>query len=291
MWFSLLLVNGLVLGSTYAVLAVGFALIFSVARLLNFAHTGLYMLSAYLMYILISVMDLSVSVAVVVAIVCPPIIAVIFYKLLIERVKEHEFPIIILTFSLVWLIQETFLISFDANLLGIEPYVTGFTEFSGIRVSNQHIFAFAVCMLVLFGLWQLLAHTRLGIAIRAVSQDTETANLMGINVGLIEMSTVGISAALAGVAAVVVAPLFAIDPHMWLHPLIIVLAAVVLGGLGSLKGAFIGAFFLGFVEVTVVSVIPQGSFLRGAISLLAMVIVLTLRPDGLFGVVFEEEKL
>ena len=291
MWFSLLVVNGLVLGSTYAVLAVGFALIFSVARLLNFAHTGLYMLSAYLMYIFMSVLGYSVVIAIIAAIIAPPILAIVFYKVLIERVKEHEFPIIILTFSLVWLIQEAFLISFDANLLGIEPYISGFTEFFGIRVSNQHIFAFVICVLVLIGLWQLLAHTRLGTAIRAVSQDTETANLMGINVSLIEMITVGISAVLAGVSAVVVAPLFAIDPHMWLHPLIIVLAAVVLGGLGSLKGAVIGAFFLGFVEVAVVSLIPQGSFLRGAISLLAMVIVLTIRPDGLFGVIFEEERL
>jgi len=291
MWFSLLVVNGLVLGSTYAVLAVGFALIFSVARLLNFAHTGLYMLSAYLMYIFMSVLGYSVALGIVAAIVCPPILAVIFYKVLIERVKEHEFPIIILTFSLVWLIQEAFLISFDANLLGIEPYISGFTEFFGIRVSNQHIFAFMVCVIVLIGLWLLLARTRLGNAIRAVSQDIETANLMGINVNLIEMITVGISAVLAGISAVVVAPLFAIDPHMWLHPLIVILAAVVLGGLGSLKGAIIGAFFLGFVEVGVVSLIPQGSFLRGAISLLAMVIVLTIRPDGLFGVIFEEERL
>jgi len=291
MWFVLLIINGLVLGSTYAVLAVGFALIFSVARLLNFAHTGLYMLSAYLMYIFMTVWQMPVELAIAAAIVGPPVLAIVFYKLLIQRVKEHEFPIIILTFSLVWLIQETFLISFDANLLGIEPYIKGFTEISGVRVSNQHIFAFLVCVLVLLGLWQLLARTRLGNAIRCVSQDTETANLMGINVSLIEMITVGISAVLAGISATVVAPLFAIDPHMWLHPLIIILAAVVLGGMGSLIGAVTGAFFLGFVEVAVVSLIPQGSFLRGAISLLAMGIVLTIRPDGLFGVVFEEERL
>lgn len=287
----LLIVNGLVLGSTYAVLAVGFALIFSVARLLNFAHTGLYMLSAYLMYIFMSVLQYPFVIAVIAAVVGPPILAIAFYKLLIQRVKEHEFPIIILTFSLVWLIQETFLISFDANLLGIEPYIKGFTEFFGVRVSNQHIFAFLISVLVLLGLWALLSRTRLGNAIRCVSQDTETANLMGINVNLIETITVGISATLAGVAAVAVAPLFAINPHMWLHPLIIILAAVVLGGMGSLKGAVAGAFFLGFVEVAVVTLIPQGSFLRGAISLLAMVIVLTIRPNGLFGVVFEEESL
>jgi branched-chain amino acid transport system permease protein len=229
--------------------------------------------------------------AILVAVFSPPILAVIFYKLLIERIKEYEFPVIILTFALVLLIQEGFLIAFQANLLGIEPYIPGFTEIFGASVSNQHLFALIIGGIILLGVWWLLSRTWLGNAIKAVSQDTETANLMGMDVSFIQMITVGISALLAGLAAVVVAPLFSIEPHMWFHPLIIVLAAVVLGGLGSLKGAVVGAFFLAFVEVAVISFIPQGSFLREAISLLAMVIVLTFRPEGLFGVVFEEERL
>lgn len=291
MLIALFIVNGLVLGSTYAVLAVGFALVFSVARILNFSHTGLYMLSAFVMYIATSILGWSLLIAVPAALLIPPVLIIIFYKTMIERVKGHEFPVIILTFALVLLIQEGFLIAFQANLLGMEPYVPGFTEILGTSVSNQHLFAFLVCLVVLAGLWLLLSRTFLGNAIKAVSQDTEAANLMGMNVSHIQMITVGISAFLAGVAAVAVAPLFAIEPHMWLHPLIIILAAVVLGGLGSIKGAVMGAFFLGFIEVAVISFIPQGSFLRGAISLLAMVVILTLRPEGLYGIVFEEERL
>ncbi len=291
MSLALFLINGLVLGSTYAVLAVGFALVFSVARLLNFSHTGLYMLSAFVMYLFISTLGLTLPLAILVAVFSPPILAVIFYKLLIERIKEYEFPVIILTFSLVLLIQEGFLIAFQANLLGIEPYIPGFTEIFGASVSNQHLFALIIGGIILLGVWWLLSRTWLGNAIKAVSQDTETANLMGMDVSFIQMITVGISALLAGLAAILVAPLFSIEPHMWFHPLIIVLAAVVLGGLGSLKGAVVGAFFLAFIEVAVISFIPQGSFLREAISLLAMVIVLTFKPEGLFGVVFEEERL
>jgi len=93
------------------------------------------------------------------------------------------------------------------------------------------------------------------------------------------------------VAGAVVAPLYMVQPYMWMHPLIMVLAAVVLGGLGSAKGSVIAALILGFAETLVIFLVPGGSFLRGAISLCVMVVVLMLRPEGLFGVVFEEERL
>ena len=104
------------------------------------------------------------------------------------------------------------------------------------------------------------------------------------------MATVAISVALAAVAGVVVAPVFVVDPLMWLAPLVSVLAIVVLGGLGSLRGSLIGALIIGYVEAITVFALPQGAFLKGAVSLSIMVLVLLARPEGLFGVVFEEER-
>jgi branched-chain amino acid transport system permease protein len=104
------------------------------------------------------------------------------------------------------------------------------------------------------------------------------------------MLTVGISVALAAIAGVVVAPVFVVDPLMWLSPLVTMLAIVVLGGLGSIKGSLIGAFIIGYVEAITVFVVPSGAFLKGAVALSIMVIVLLIRPEGLFGVVFEEER-
>jgi branched-chain amino acid transport system permease protein len=96
--------------------------------------------------------------------------------------------------------------------------------------------------------------------------------------------------ALAAIAGVVVAPVFVVDPFMWLTPLVTMLAIVVLGGLGSLKGSLIGALIIGYVEAITVFVLPQGAFLKGAVALSIMVAVLLVRPEGLFGVVFEEER-
>ena len=104
------------------------------------------------------------------------------------------------------------------------------------------------------------------------------------------MATVAISVALAAVAGVVVAPVYVVDPFMWLAPLVTMLAIVVLGGLGSLKGSLIGAFIIGYVEAITVFAVPSGSYLKGAVALSIMVLVLLIRPEGLFGVVFEEER-
>jgi len=218
-------------------------------------------------------------------------VAVGFYLVAIDRVKQHELAVMILTIALAMLLQEVFLIFFSGEYMGIDPFFRGYVEIIGVRVSWQHIFSILACIVALGLVWGLLTGTRIGTAIRAVSQDTEIANVMGINVSRICLISVGISAMLAGLAAVVVAPILMVHPYMWTPPLIIILAAVVLGGLGSIKGSIIGAFVLGFVEVLVVSLIPGGSYLRGVASLVAMIIVLIARPEGLFGVVFEEERL
>jgi len=124
-----------------------------------------------------------------------------------------------------------------------------------------------------------------------VAQDREIANLMGINVDRVYILTMVISVALAGIACAVVSPIFMVHPLMWVHSLIIVLAAAVLGGLGSIRGSVIAAFILAFTEVAVVTLVPGGSFLRGAVSLGVMIMVLIVKPEGLFGIVFEEERL
>jgi branched-chain amino acid transport system permease protein len=111
-----------------------------------------------------------------------------------------------------------------------------------------------------------------------------------MNVRRVATLTVAISAALAAVAGAIVAPVFVVDPFMWLHPLVTILAIVVLGGLGSLKGSVAGALIIGFVEAITVFAVPAGAYLKGAVALTIMVIVLVIRPEGLFGVVFEEER-
>jgi branched-chain amino acid transport system permease protein len=218
-------------------------------------------------------------------------LGIFVYWSLLDRVKKHETAVMIISLSVGILFQEIILIIFGGDYHHVPPFIEGFIEILGVSVLYQQIFAILISGIILGAIWFFLAKTRLGVAIRAVAQDIEIANLMGIDVSRICMVTMGISAGLAGVAGAVVAPIYAVTHDIWMHPLIMVLAAVVLGGLGSAKGSVIAAFTLGYAETLVTFLIPGGSFLKGAISLSVMVLVLLIRPEGFFGVVFEEERL
>jgi branched-chain amino acid transport system permease protein len=225
-----------------------------------------------------------------VAVAAVTLLSVVCYRLVIEPVRQHESAVLIATIALALIFQESMLRLFGGSYLGIPSAIEGMASIFGLAVPWQRLLILLVAFGVLVGTWFLLTHTRLGLAIRATANDLEVANLMGMDVHRVAMLTVAISVALAAVAGVAVAPVFVVDPFMWLAPLVTVLSIVVLGGLGSIKGSVIGALVIGYVEAITVFTLPQGAFLKGAVSLSIMVVVLLVRPEGLFGVAFEEER-
>jgi branched-chain amino acid transport system permease protein len=283
-------VTGLVNGGVYALLAIGFSLIFGVARIVNIAHTAFYMLAAYCFYTLLTKTGLGFVLSGVVAVAAVTLLSVVCYRLVIEPVREHEAAVLIATIALALIFQEVMLYTFGGHFLGIPSTLEGAVRFLGVTIPYQRLLILVVAAAMLIIVWFVLYRTRLGLAIRATANDLEVANLMGMNVHRVAMATVAISVALAAVAGVVVAPIFVVDPFMWLAPLVTMLAIVVLGGLGSLKGSLIGALIIGYVEAITVFAVPAGAYLKGAVALMIMVAVLLARPEGLFGVAFEEER-
>ncbi len=285
-----ILVTGLVNGGVYALLAIGFSLIFGVARIVNIAHTAFYMLAAYCFYTLLTKTGLGFVLSGLIAVSAVTVFSVICYRLVIEPVREHEAAVLIATIALALIFQELMLYTFGGHFLGIPSTLEGSMRFLGVSIPYQRLLILVVAGVMLAAVWFILYRTRLGLAIRATANDLEVANLMGMNVNRVAMATVAISVALASVAGVVVAPVFVVDPFMWLGPLVTMLAIVVLGGLGSLKGSLIGALIIGYVEAITVFAVPAGAYLKGAVALMIMVAVLLARPEGLFGVAFEEER-
>jgi branched-chain amino acid transport system permease protein len=285
-----ILVTGLVNGGVYALLAIGFSLIFGVARIVNIAHTAFYMLAAYCFYTLLTKTGLGFVLSGLISVSAVTLFSVLCYRLVIEPVREHEAAVLIATIALALVFQELMLYIFGGHFLGIPSTLEGSVRFLGVSIPYQRLLILVVAGAMLVLVWFVLYRTRLGLAIRATANDLEVANLMGMNVHRVAMATVAISVALAAVAGVVVAPVFVVDPFMWLAPLVTMLAIVVLGGLGSMKGSLIGALIIGYVEAITVFAVPAGAYLKGAVALLIMVIVLLARPEGLFGVAFEEER-
>jgi branched-chain amino acid transport system permease protein len=226
----------------------------------------------------------------VAAVVLVTLLGIISYKILINPIREHEGAVLIATIALAMIFQEVMSLIFTGSYLSVPSLVKGYFTILGVKVFFQQLLTFCAALLIMAVLWVLLMRTKLGLAIRSTAQDREVANLMGINEAQVAMMTMGLSVGLAAFTGAVVVPLTILQPHMWMHPLIMMMAVVVLGGLGSLKGSFLGAYILGFAEALVVFLAPMGSFLKGSVALSVMIIVLIIRPEGLFGVYFEEER-
>ena len=283
-------ISGLISGSIYALLAIGFSLIFGVARIVNIAHTAFYMVAAYGIYFGTHKLGLHPLWCMLASVTLVTVFGLIVYKVFIDPIREHEAAVLICTIAIAMAMQEIMLLMFGGSFLSVPALIGGFSKVFGVKVFYQQLLTFGLVLLILSILRTMLMRTRLGLAIRSTAQDREVANLMGINESRAAMLTMGITVGLAGLAGAVVVPLTILDPFMWMHPLIMMMAVVVLGGLGSLKGSFVGAYILGFAEALVVFLIPKGAFLKGSVALSVMILVLLIRPEGLFGVAFEEER-
>jgi branched-chain amino acid transport system permease protein len=285
-----IIITGLITGSMLALLAISFSLIFGVARIVNIAHTAFYMVAAYCIFSLTGKFGLNPIAGMMIAVVVVTVLGLLAYKFLIDPIREHEAAVLIATIALAMIFQETVMLIYTGDYRTVSALIEGYFIVTGVKVFYQQVLTFGVVLAVLALLWFLLMKTKLGLAIRSTAEDREVANLMGMNDSRLAMITMGISVAFAGFTGAVLAPLTVLSPYMWMEPLIMMMAVVVLGGLGSIKGSFVAAYILGFTEALVVFMIPKGAFLKGSVALTIMILVLLLRPEGLFGISFEEER-
>jgi len=275
----------------YGLLASGFSLIFGMAHIINLAHTAFFMVAAYGMFYFMRELGWGAMPSIVLTVVVVTLLGILAYRFLLNRIRQHIVAVLLITIALAMAFQEIMLLAFTAQYRSAPTLIPGFTEILGVSIQNQQLLSLGIVAAVVIILWLVLTKTKLGISIRATANDDEVANLMGISVPRTLMITMGIATALAAVAGITVAPLWTVYPYMWTPTLVTVMVIVVLGGLGNIKGSFIGAFIIALVENLVVFFLPAGSYLKTAFVLLVMVIVLVVRPGGLFGIVFEEERL
>jgi len=210
------IISGLISGSVYALLAIGFSLIFGVARIVNIAHTAFYMLAAYCIYIVTQKMGLHPLWGMAAGVVLVTLLGLASYKLLIKPIREHEGAVLIATIALAMIFQEIMSLIFTGTYLSVPALVGGYFKLLGVKVFYQQLLTFCAALLVMVALWVLLMKTNLGLAIRSTAQDKEVANLMGINEAGISMITMGISVGLAAFTGAVVVPLTTIEPLMWM---------------------------------------------------------------------------
>lgn len=283
--------NGLMVSSFYALAALGLAIIFGVLRIVNFAHGELYMLGGYAYFFAVSALGLPPVLAIPVATVVLAAVGALVEWLLIRPVydgradRPDEYSIMI-TFAL-----SIFLLNLANSLFGPWPrrpeaLFRGGVEVGELIVSGDRLAAAGVAVVLIAVLLIGLRYTWAGRAVRAVSQNREAAAIFGISVTRVGMLAFATGAALAGAAGALMGPVFNVVPTMGIIPVIKAYVIVVLGGLGSIPGAIIGAIILGQVESFATVLIPDPSralAYKDAYGLILLVGILLLRPEGLFG--------
>lgn len=293
----LISVKGVLTGGTFALLALGFTWSYGVAEVVNMAHGALFMVGTYIFFFLVApqpfgFLQLNAGPAAILAVICTGIIGAFVYVLTIHPIIEDHVAVLVVTVGVALIFQQLMLLQFTSKHMAVPPFLTGHVSIWGVTVTYSRILAFAASLVLFAGVWVFIIKTKIGGAMRAVAQDREMAMLVGINTTRLYMLTMGIAASLAAVAGIFIVSSTSqvAQPYMWLHPLAVSFAIVILGGLGSIKGTFVGAFIVGFAETAVEVSLPEGGFLKGAFALGIMVVILLLRPRGLFGKRIELEE-
>ena len=280
--FLEILVYGAVQSAVYALLAMGFCLIFGVANVVNLAHTALYMIGAYLVYTFFSLLHLNLAIAILLSTVSVGIVAMGLYRFCLRPVMYSEWSVLMVTISLALFFQQLMIFFYGPADRNVQEFIQEkYTLFGGVEIDAQRLLTLGVSVILLGLLWVFIYRTRMGKAILAVAQDREAALFMGINSERVYLTVIAISAMLAAIGGAFIAPTQGARPEMWSPPLGRVFAVVVLGGMGSLEGTILAALLIGYTEVIISFAIS--SYFGELVAVIVILLMLTFRPSGLLG--------
>jgi branched-chain amino acid transport system permease protein len=277
-----ILIYGAVISSVYALLAVGFTLVFGVGRTLNLAHGSFYALGAYGTYLLTASFRLSLTVAAALAVLIVTAFGVAIERVLIRPLRGPGLAVPMVTLATALAVEQMLFLGFGSEYRNVQSFIAASVKVGGVDVSGQRLLTVAVSGCVLSCLWVFVHRTRQGSAILALSQDKEAAQYVGIAVDRVYALVMGLSAALAAIAGVLTAPYLSVQPGMGLMPMIKAFSIVIVGGLGSVRGSIVAALLLGYAE-TIVAYEISASWTE-LVSLVTVFMTLVFRPAGLFGI-------
>lgn len=276
-----ILIQGLLLSGLYALIAMGFMLIFSIGRTLNLAYGAYLMVGGYAYFWIAQTLGLPKGLGLLFAVAIGVGMGFAKYLMIVKPLKGDQVAIEIATLILAVIVQAAVVLVFGDSAKILNPIVPGVVNVAGASVTFNVLTATVVSWMILIGLFLFVRRTHTGRAMQAVSMDTKGAAISGVDPDRINFLTWGISGALGATGGVFFASYTQLSPSMWVAPLIISVAVVIVGGIGSIIGTLIVAHIVGFLEVIVVAFFAPE--LRGVFTMLLIILVLVLRPQGLFG--------
>ena len=278
------LVNGLILGSVYALLALGYTMVYGIIKLINFAHGDIYMIGAFMGYYLINILKFNFFLSLILAMIGTAILGVLIEFLAYRPLRNStRIAALITAIGVSFLLEYGMIFFVGANTRSF-PQVIKTVRFNlgPISISNIQLLILGISIFLMVALQFIVQKTKMGKAMRAVSVDSDAAQLMGINVNRTISFTFALGSALAGAAGVLIALYYnSLEPLMGMTPGIKSFVAAVLGGIGIIPGAGLGGFVIGLLE-TFATALGLSDF-RDAIVYAILIVILLIRPAGILG--------
>ena len=292
MSFVSYILNGISLGSVYAIIALGYTMVYGIAKMLNFAHGDIIMVGSYVAFIAINSMGLPVPVSILLSVVVCTVLGMVIERVAYKPLRHaSKLAVLITAIGASYFLQNVALLIFGANTKSFTSIVgNGSVQLAGgaLSVTMVTIVTVIACVVIMIGLMAFMKYSKAGHAMLAVSEDDGAAQLMGFNVNATIALTFAIGSGLAAIAGVLLCSAYpSLTPYTGSMPGIKAFVAAVFGGIGSIPGAFIGGILLGVIEILGKAYIS--SQLADAIVFAVLIVVLVVKPTGLLGKQIQEK--
>lgn len=274
------LIYGLQNGTIYILVALGLTVIFSIMNVLNLAHGEIYMLGAFSVFFLSSLLHINYIIALLITMVAVGLIGVILERVFFRPARGDIITTVIVAIGLMWIIQTSAQLIFGTQTRGMAEVFVGTVTFLNVNISESRVVAGLISIVLLAGVYFFVYRTKQGRAMQAVAQDREAAALQGIDINRMGALGFGLGCALAGAAGGIVAPIFFVEPTMGINVLLKSMAIIILGGLGSIPGAALGGLILGITESYGQTFLGYAS---ATFPFLIIILILLVKRTGLMG--------
>ena len=284
-----ILIYGTINSIKLALIALGFALVYGISRVPNFAHGALYVVSGFITWGLLRAVNLNYLVSVILTMIISGIVGAMIYQLVLIRIRGMAISEIIASYAIGLAILEGLRwIGFKGMTYTLPVFVRGTIFIADVPVDLHRIAVVLIGVVVVIFLWFFTHYTRIGLALRGMAQDERAAMMLGIDSDRMALIAMAFGSMLAALAAILLLPMGNIVVESGYNVLIQAVAVCIVGGLGSWVGAVIAAFLIGFAQI--VTVVYWGTHFQMVVALLAIIITLILKPSGLFGLQKELEE-
>ena len=277
-----ILIYGVINSVALALMALGFALVYGVSRLPNFAHGALYVLAGYVTWLFLNRLNLNYPLSILLSLGITGMVGAAMYQFVLVRVRGMPISEIIASYAIGLAILEGLRWGgLKGGTFTLPPFIEGSTELFGVSVDYQRMIVVGLGAVMVLLLWLFVSRTKLGLALKGMAQDERASLTLGIDSDLMAVVAMALGSILAGAAGLVLLPLGNIVVEAGYNVLIMAVAVCIVGGLGSWTGAILAAFLIGFAQILTVRYL--GAHYQIVVALVAIIISLILRPSGLFG--------